>query len=135
MYYFSYLTFVFRFVFLVYVQLPVLYIAFGNMKSLCLYLTFHLSISQRKYFVTKCWIQLVPPQMLHAVLSQCIKTLEKKINVILNKWNITLINDAFTDKPFLRKIYLFCKGHPRYSDMERTQNAINLQQIQDISSG
>lgn len=59
----------------------------------------------------------------------------KKINVILNKWNITLINDAFTDKPFLRKIYLFCKGHPRYSDMERTQNAINLQQIQGISSG
>lgn len=48
-----------------------------------LYLTFHLSVSQLKYFVTKCWIKSVPLQMLQAVLSHCVNMLE--INVILKK--------------------------------------------------
>lgn len=46
-------------------------------------LTLHLSVSQLRYFVTKCWIKSVPLQMLQAVLSHCMNILE--INVILKK--------------------------------------------------
>lgn len=48
-----------------------------------LYLNFHLSVSQLKYVVTKCWIKSVPLQMFQAVLSHCMNMLE--INVILKK--------------------------------------------------